>query len=211
MQFSDTYLIERVSKGIEPMQLEIYNGNISDREEHFCVRRFEGLPAEILQDLQQELPRFTGQMTAFYKRKGRAEKSAERIPFFMAGNGVTALQGPGQTIEQMRAEIEREYSDRRRTEETEELRAEIERIRTPAGHLAVILEATLSKLLKLDLPPVQAVTAGLNGTENDVAEIKYFEAVELITQKLGKQTIIQLASKLNTQPQLIELVKNFVK
>ena len=192
------------------MQLEIYNGLITERENVFCVRRFEGLPAEILAEFQEELPRWSGQMTAFYKRKGRAEKTAEKLPFFVQPTGQMQGVPMAASEQQIRAQIEREYLEKKRLEEMEEMRAEIERMKQPAGHLAVIVEAVLARFVGV---PGATETAApvLNGTAEDVSELKYFEAVEIITNKLGKETIIQLAGKINSQPHLVDLVKNFVQ
>lgn len=200
--FETTYLIERLSVGAEPMQLEIYNGAVEDRENVFCVRRFEGLPAEILPELKKELPRWSGQMTAFYKRRGRAEKTAEQIPFFAGGSSP----GHSSTRAEIRAEVERELNEQRRTQEVEDLKSELERIKQPAGHLAVIVEAIVARFISVP----GAATPALNGPGADVDDLQYFEAVEVLTQKFGRDILIKLAVRIKKEPQLIELVKNFI-
>lgn len=205
------YFIQRVENG-EYGRLDIFQGHIDDHKGHHPFLTLREENAERMRTrVRQFIEDSQGYYTVYLRPYHNAPwNSAEKL-FIDVQKQLAPVNGQprqldienlvNQRIGERMAEIER-------ARVLDELKAENERLKNPVERLAVLVEMVVSKYVA---PAAAPGTPPINGTPGEVDAAEFQKAVNGLVQKFTAAGVIKLNKQLDEQPQMIKLVKDYVR
>jgi hypothetical protein len=200
------YLLQRVEQGTYG-RVDIFQGHIDDHKGHhpFLTLREEN-PDRMNSRVRQFVEDSGGAYTVYLRPYHNAPWNMAEKLFIDVQKQLAPIQGDTRAIDVeavINTRIATKMAEIERQREIEDLRAENERLKNPVERLALLAEIVVSKYVKHE--PTPATVQGSSNVNPD----KFQNAVNGLTQKFTAAGLIRLNERLDEQPHMIKLVKDY--